>query len=326
MNVPRRAFLQFAGTGLAAPALSRIAIAQTSYPTRPVRLIVGFGAGGGSDTLARIIAQSLSERMGQQFIVENRSGANTNIATESVVRSSPDGYTLLLITSSNTTNATLYERLNFDFIRDIAPVASIAFTPSVLVVHPSFPANTVPDFIAYAKANPGKINMAAVGIGAPTHLFGELFKSMTGVDLVTVQYRDPGPAHTDLVAGHVDILFDPIISSIEQIKGGQLRALAVTSATRLEVLPEIPTVSDIVPGYEATAWMGIGVPKNTPAAIIDKLNREINGALADPIIKARYADLGATVFPKSLAEFRKFVAEDIEKWAKVIRAANIKVE
>jgi tripartite-type tricarboxylate transporter receptor subunit TctC len=291
MKLARRKFLHLAAGTVALPAVSRVAMAQT-YPTRPVRWIVGFGAGGAADTIARIVAQRLSERMGQAFVVENRSGVATNIATEAVARSPPDGYTLLVATSSNTANATLYERLNFNFIRDIAPVARIVSTPGVVVVHPSFPAKTIPDLVAYAKANPGKINMAAVGIGSATHLFGELFKIKAGVDLLTVQYRDPGPAHSDLLARHVDILF----------------------------------VSDFVRGYEASVWEGLAAPRNTPREIIETLNSEINQALADPKIKARFADLGATVFPGSPAEFGKFIAEDTEKWAEVIRMANIKVE
>ena len=325
MKPGRRKFLHLAAGTVALPAISRVAKAQT-YPTRPVRMIVGFGAGGVTDVTARIVAQWLSERMGRAFVVENRSGANTNIATEVVVRSPADGYTLLVATSSNTVNATLYEKLNFNFIRDVAPIAGIVSNPGVIVVHPSFPSKTIPDLIAYAKANPGKINMGAVGIGSSTHLFGELFKIMAGVDLTAVQYRDPGPAHTDLFAKHVDILFDPIVSSIEQIKAGQVRALAVTSTTRLEALPGVPSVSDFVPGYEANAWVGLGAPRNTPTEIIARLNSEINVALADPKIKARFADLGATVLPGSPGEFRKFVADDTEKWGKVIRAANIKAE
>jgi tripartite-type tricarboxylate transporter receptor subunit TctC len=289
-------------------------------------MIVGFGAGGATDVIARILAQRLSERLGQTFVVENRPGAGSNLATEAVVRAAPDGYTLLVATSSNTINATLYEKLRFNFLRDIAPVAMISNTPGVLVVHPLFPAKTVPDFIAYAKAKPGKINMAAVGVGASTHVFGELFKIMAGVDLVTVQYREPGPAHADLIAGQVDIMFDPLISSIEQIKGGQFRALAVTTVNRSEALPDVPTVGDFVPGYEASVWAALGAPRNTPIEIIDKLNSEINRALADPAIKARLADLGANALLGSPDDFRKFIVEDTEKWAKVIRTANIKAE
>jgi tripartite-type tricarboxylate transporter receptor subunit TctC len=325
MNVPRRQFLHLAAGAASLPAVSRIARAQT-YPTRPVRLIVGFGPGGATDVIARILAQRLSERLGQTFVVENRPGAGTNLATEAVVRSAPDGYTLLVATSSNTINAALYEKLNFNFIRDIAPVAMMSNTPGVLVVHPSFPAKTVPALIAHAKANPGKINMAAVGVGSTTHVFGELFKIMAGVDLVAVQYRDPGPAHTDLLARHVDILFDPLISSIEQIKSGQLHALAVTTMTRSEALPDVPAVSEFVTGYEASVWAAIGAPRNTPTDIADKLNKETNMALANPKIKARLADLGVMALFGSPGDFRKFIVEDTEKWGKVIRTANLRAE
>jgi tripartite-type tricarboxylate transporter receptor subunit TctC len=325
MKLPRRQFLHLVASAAAVPAVSRIARAQT-YPARPVRLIVGFAAGGGTDIVARLVAQWLSERLGQNFLVENRPGAGGNIGTEAVVRSAPDGYTLLVATSSNTINATLYEKLNFNFIRDIAPVAMMSNTPGVLVVHPSFPAKTVPALIAYAKANPGKINMAAVGVGSTTHVFGELFKIMAGVDLVAVQYRDPGPAHTDLLARHVDILFDPLISSIEQIKSGQLHALAVTTMTRSEALPDVPAVSEFVTGYEASVWAAIGAPRNTPTDIADKLNKETNMALANPKIKARLADLGVMALFGSPGDFRKFIVEDTEKWGKVIRTANLRAE
>jgi tripartite-type tricarboxylate transporter receptor subunit TctC len=323
-KLPRRRFLRLT-TAAALSAVARTARAQT-YPTRPVRMIVGFGPGGATDIIARIVAQRLSERLGQTFVVENRPGAGTNIATEAVVRSAPDGNTLLVATSSNTINATLYEKLAFNFIRDIAPVAMISNTPGVLVVHPSFPARTVPEFIAYAKSNPGKINMAAIGIGSTTHVFGELFKIMAGVDLVAVQYREPGPAHTDLLARHVDILFDPLISSIEQIKTGQLRALAVTSLTRSGALPDVPTVGDFVTGYEASVWAALGAPRSTPNEVVERLNREVNVALTDPRIKARFADLGAGAVPGSPREFRNFIVEDTEKWRKVIQTANIKAE
>ena len=320
----RRLTCLAAGTALS-PAIPRAARAQ-SYPARPVRMIVGFGAGGATDIIARLIGQWLSERLGQPFIIENRSGAGTDIATEAVVKSRSDGYTLLVATSSNAINATLYEKLNFNFIRDIAPIATVSSTPGVLVVHPSFPAKTVPEFIAYAKANPGKINMAAVGIGATTHVFGELFKQMAGVDLLTVLYRDPGPAHTDLIGRQVDILFDPLISSVEQIKAGQLRALAVTSWTRSEALPLVPTVSEFVPGYDAVVWAGLGAPANTPTEIIDRLNAEINKALSDPRIKSRFAELGAATVVGSPNDFRQFISEDTSKWAKVIKTANIRAE
>jgi tripartite-type tricarboxylate transporter receptor subunit TctC len=325
MKLPRRKFLHLAVGAAALPAVSRTARAQT-YPTQPVRIIVGFGPGGVSDILARLIGQWLSERFGRPFVVENRPGAGTNVATEAVVRAPADGYTLLWLTSSNAINATLYEKLNFDFIRDIAPVASIVLVPSVMEVSSEFPAKTVPEFIARAKANPGKINMGAAGPGSSTHIFGELFKMMAGVNLVPVQYRSSGPALTDLMAGQVQVMFDPLGSSIEYIRAGRLRALAVTTATRAEALPDVPTVGEFVPGYEASLWQGIGAPKSTPPEIVDRLNKEINAALADPKIKARLADLGSTPLAQSPDEFAKLIASDTEKWGKVIRAANIKAE
>jgi tripartite-type tricarboxylate transporter receptor subunit TctC len=325
MKLPRRKFLHLAAGAAALPAVSRIARAQT-YPTQPVRIIVGFGPGGVSDILARLIAQWLSERLGRPFVVDNRPGAGTNIATETVARAPADGYTLLWLTSSNAINATLYEKLSFDFIRDIAPVASIVLVPSVMEVNSEFPAKTVPEFIAYAKANPGKINMGAAGPGSSTHIFGELFKMMAGVNLIPVQYRSSGPALTDLMAGQVQVMFDPLGSSIEYIRAGRLRALAVTTATRAEALPDVPTVGDFVPGYEASLWQGIGAPKSTPPEIVDRLNKEINAALADPKIKARLADLGSTPLAQSPGEYAKLIAADTEKWGKVIRAANIKAE
>jgi tripartite-type tricarboxylate transporter receptor subunit TctC len=325
MKLPRRKFLRLAVSAATLPAVSRTARAQT-YPAQPVRIIVGFGPGGVSDILARLIGQWLSERFGRPFVVENRPGAGTNVATEAVARAPADGYTLLWLTSSNAINATLYEKLNFDFIRDIAPVASIVLVPSVMEVNSEFPAKTVPEFIAYAKANPGKINMGAAGPGSSTHIFGELFKMMAGVDLVPVQYRSSGPALTDLMAGQVQVMFDPLGSSIEYIRAGRLRALAVTTASRAEALPNVPTVGEFVPGYEASLWQGIGAPKSTPAEIVDRLNREINAALADPKIKARLADLGSTPLAQSPGDFAKLIASDTEKWGKVIRAANIKAE
>jgi tripartite-type tricarboxylate transporter receptor subunit TctC len=325
MKFPRRKFLHLAAGAAALSVAPRIAGAQT-YPTQPVRIIVGFGPGGVSDILARLIAQWLSERLGRPFVVDNRPGAGTNIATETVARAPADGYTLLWLTSSNAINATLYEKLSFDFIRDIAPVASIVLVPSVMEVNSEFPAKTVPEFIAYAKANPGKINMGAAGPGSSTHIFGELFKMMAGVNLIPVQYRSSGPALTDLMAGQVQVMFDPLGSSIEYIRAGRLRALAVTTATRAEALPDVPTVGDFVPGYEASLWQGIGAPKSTPPEIVDRLNKEINAALADPKIKARLADLGSTPLAQSPGEFAKLIAADTEKWGKVIRAANIKAE
>ncbi|HEY7297274.1 MAG TPA: tripartite tricarboxylate transporter substrate binding protein [Xanthobacteraceae bacterium] len=286
--------------------------------------MAGFGPGGPTDIVARLIAQWLSERLRQPFIVENRPGAGTNIATETVVRAPPDGYTLLQVTVSNTINATLYNRLNFNFIRDIVPIASIARTFNVMEISPSVPVKSLPEFIAYAKANPGKLNMAAVGVGSATRLYGELFKSMAGVDLVTVQYTNPGPALIDLIGGKVEIMFDSILSSLEHIRSGKLRALAVTSASRSELLPGVPTMREFVPGYEASGVFGLGAPKRTPVEIVDRLNKEVNAALIDPKIKERLAALGAAVFPST--DFSNFIAEDTDKWAKVIRAANIKAE
>ena len=325
MGIPRRRFLRQAAGAVALPALSRIAWAQ-AYPTRPVRVIVGFAAGGPGDIVVRLMDQWLSDRLGQQFILENRPGAGTNVGTEAVVRSPPDGYTLLLVTTAPTINATLYEKLDFNFIRDIAPVASIDRVPLVMEVNPSLPVTTVPEFIAYAKANPGKINYATGGIGTVQHVAGELFKFMTGVDLVHVPYRGAGLALIDLLAGQVQVAFSLISSSIGYIRAGKLRALAVTSATRVEALPDIPTVSEFVPGYEAIASDGMGAPKDTPADIIAKLNQEINAGLADPTIKARLADLGGLPAPMSPADFGKYIAAETEKWAQVIKFANIKAE
>jgi tripartite-type tricarboxylate transporter receptor subunit TctC len=321
----RRQFLHLVAGAAALSAVSHISWAQT-YPTRPVRIIDGFAAGGPADIVARLIAQWLSERLGQPFVVENRPGAGTTIATEAVVRAPPDGYTLLLAATPAAINATLYEKLNFNFIRDIVPVASLIRAPSVLEVNPSVPAKTVPEFIAYAKANPGKLTMASGGIGAPSHLFGELFKFMTGVNLVHVPYRGAAPAVTDLLAGQVQVYFDPLPNSIGYIRAGKVRPLAITSATRSEALPDVPTVGEFVPGYEASVWWGVGAPKNTPSQIIDKLNEAINAGLADPKIKARLADLGGTPLVGSPADFGKLIADETEKWRKVIRAANIKAE
>ena len=319
MKLPhRRQFLHLASGAVALPALSRIASAQT-YPTRPVRLVVGFAAGQAIDILARLIAQSLSERFGQQFIVENRPGGGGNIATEAVVRAPPDGYTLLAVGSNNMINATLYEKLNFDFIRDIALVASIYRVPQVMEVNPSFPAKTLPELIAYAKANPGKINFASAGNGSVAHVTAELFKMMAGVNMQHVPYRGAAPALTDLLGGQVHLMFDNMPSSIEHIRAGRLRPLAVTATARLEGLPDVPTVADFLPGFETSAWAGIGAPKNTPAEIIDRLNWETNAALADPKLRARVADLGGMVFPLSPAEYEKRVAEETEKWGKVVK-------
>jgi tripartite-type tricarboxylate transporter receptor subunit TctC len=325
MKLPRRTFLHLTAGAAALPAVARIAHAQT-YPSRPVRLIATTAAGGMQDTLARLMGQRLSERLGQQFVVENRPGGGTNIGTETVVRAPADGYTLLLVSPSNASNATLYDKLNFNFIRDIAPVAGISREPGVMVLNPSVPAKTVPEFIAYAKANPGKINMASSGNGTGTHLSGELFKMMTGINMVHVPYRGGAPAVTDLLGGQVQVMFATPVTSIEYIRAGKLRALAVTTATRSEALPDIPTVAESVPGYEASTWFGIGAPKNTPPEVIDKLNREINAALADSKMKARFANLGSEPLAGSPADFGKLIAAETEKWGKVIRAANIKLE
>jgi tripartite-type tricarboxylate transporter receptor subunit TctC len=325
MKLPRRQFLHLVAGSAALPAASRFAWAQT-YPTRPVRIVVGFPAGGGSDIQARLMGQWLSERLGQPFVVENRPGAATNIATEAVVRAPPDGYTLLHFGSAGAINATLYDKLNFSLIRDIVPVASMLRVPNIMEVHPSVPANTLPEFIAYAKANPGKINMASSGIGSVQHVSGELFKMMTGVNMVHVPYRGAGPALTDLLSGQVQVMFDSMTSSLEHIRAGKLRALAVTTGARSEALRDIPTVGEFVPGYETSTSSGLGAPKNTPAEIVDKLHKEINAGLADPRLKARIAELGATVFVGSPGDFGKHIADEIEKWGKVIKFAGIKLE
>jgi tripartite-type tricarboxylate transporter receptor subunit TctC len=326
MKLPhRRRFLHLAAGAAALPALSRLAIAQ-AYPTRPVRVIVGFPAGGGSDILARLWGQWLTERLGRPFVIENRPGAGTNIATKAAVRAPPDGYTLLQVSAPAAINATLYDKLNFVFLRDIAPVASLTRTAYVMAVHPSFPAKTVPEFISYARANPGKINMASPGSGTPQHLSGELFKTMAGVSLIHVPYRGDAPALTDLIGGQVQVCFSGMVSSIEYIRTGKVRALAITTATRLESVPDIPTVSDFVPGYEASGWQGIGVPKNTPTEIVDILNKEINAALADPKVKARLADLGGTVLALSPTEFGNLIADETEKWGNVIKFLGIKAD
>ena len=325
MKLPRRRFLHLAAGIAALPAVSRIARAQ-AYPTRPVRVIVPTAPGGAPDIVARLMGTWLSERLGQQFVIENRPGGGSNIGTEAVVRAPPDGYTILLASSTNAINATLYDRLNFDFLRDIAPVAGIIRLPFVMVVNPSVPAKTVPEFTAYAKANPGKINLGSPGIGTPGHVAGELFKMMAGVDLVHVPYRGGGPVMTDLLGGQVQVLFGSTSLTIEQIRAGKLRPLAVTSATRWEGLPDIPTVNDFVSGYEASAVSGLGAPRNTPAKIIDTLNKEINAALANPKMKARIADLGGTVLTGSPTDFAKLIAEEAEKWAKVVKFTGIKAD
>jgi tripartite-type tricarboxylate transporter receptor subunit TctC len=316
----RRSFLKVAASSVLLPKLAR---AQT-YPARPVRIIVGLAAGGGTDIVARLIGQWLSERLGQSFVIENRPGANGNIATESVVNAAPDGYTLLAVSPGAAINTSLYDKLNFDFLRDIAPVAGIIRVPNVLAVSLSVPAKTVPEFIAYAKANPDRINMASAGSGSSNHLSGELFKMMAGVRMVHVPYRGAAPALTDLIGGQVQVLFSAVTSSIETIKAGKVRALAVTTATRSEALPDLPTVAEFVPGYEASNWWGIGAPRNTPAAIVDKLNQEINAGLADPRMKARFAELGGVALTGPPADFGKLIAEETEKWAKVIKFAGIR--
>ena len=325
MRFVRRQFLHLAAGAVAWPAVSRIAAAET-YPSRPVRIIVGFTAGGSTDIIARMIGQSLSDRLGQSFIVENRPGAGANIATETVVRAAPDGLTLLLVNSADTINATLYQKLNFNFLRDIAPVASIVRQPQIMLANPSVPAKTFPEFIALAKANPGKITMASPGNGSIGHLCGEMLKMMTGVDWVHVPYRGAVPALTDLLAGHVQILFTGVAGSIDHLRTGKLRALAVTTTMRVKALPDTPAVSEFVPSYEAISLFGIGAPKGTPPEIIDKLNKTISAAVADPKNEARINELGGTVLAGTPGEFGKILASETEKWAKVIRAANIKPE
>ena len=325
MRLLRRTFLHLVAGAAALPALSHVTWAQ-AYPTRPVRIIVPVPAGGALDILARLTGQWLSEHLGQPFIIENRPGAGTNIGIEAAVRAPADGYTLLLVPGSVTVNATLYEKLNFNFIRDIVPIAMISSLPLVMEVNSSVPARTVPEFIAYAKANPGKISMASGGIGSPSHVAGELFKMMTGVDMAHVPYHGGAPALTDLLGGHVQVMFSPLPESIATIKADKVRALAVTTAKRSEALPEVPTVADSVPGFEASTWQGIGAPKNTSAEIVDRLNKEINAALADPKIKARLADLGSVPKPMSPADFKNLIVAETEKWGKVIRAAHIKLD
>jgi tripartite-type tricarboxylate transporter receptor subunit TctC len=323
MKPQRRRFLRMVAAAAALPAASRLATAQT-YPSGPVRLIVGAAPGAVADIFARLLAQWMSERLGQPFVIENKPGAGTNVATETVVHARPDGYVLLLVSPPNAINAALYERLKFNFIRDIAPVAGISRGPQVMLLHPSVSARTIPEFIAYAKANPGKLNIASGGIGTSPHVSGELFKMMAGVDMVHVPYRGVAPALTDLVGGQVQVMFTAVPSSIEYIRAGAVRPLAVTAATRLEVLPDVPTVGDFLPGFEASNWQGIGAPRNTPVDIIDLLNRETNAALADPKMKVRIAELGGIVLAGSPADFGKLIAEETEKWAKVIRFAGIK--
>jgi tripartite-type tricarboxylate transporter receptor subunit TctC len=323
MKLPRRRFLQLAAGAAALPAASLIARAQ-AYPSQPVRIVVPFAAGGSTDISARLIGQWLSERLGQQFVIENRPGAGSNIGTEVVVNAPPDGYTLLLVGASSAINATLYEKLSFNFLRDITPVSGINSVPFIMAVHPSFPAKTVSEFIAYARANPGKVNMASGGNGTAGHLSGELFKLLTGVNMVHVPYRGEAPALTDTLGGNVQAMFGTMPASIEHVRAGKLRPLAVTSATRSELLPDLPTVGDFVSGYETSAWQGVGAPKNTPVEIIDKLNKEINAALADPKIKARIAEMGGTVLAGPPADFGKLIADETEKWGKVVKFSGAK--
>jgi len=325
MNFSRREFLHLAASAAALPAASRIARAQ-GYPARPVRLIVGYGPGGAPDIMARLIGQWLSERLGQPFVVENKPGANGNIATEAVVRAPADGYTLLLVLPSHTVNATLYQNLPYNFLRDIAPIAAISRDAGVMVVNPSLPVRSVPEFIAYAKANAGKINMASPAIGSFPHMAGELFKFMTGIDMTHVGYRSSVAAITDLLGGQVQVYFAPITASIEYVRAGKLRALAVTTTARAEALPDIPTVGDFVPGYEVSGWYGIGAPKNAPAEIVGRLNTEINAGLCDPKLRARLSDFGSSALVLSPSDFSKFIADETEKWAKVVKFANIKPE
>ena len=323
MNLPRRRVLRWAAGAAALPIASRIAIAD-AYPTQPIRIMVGFPAGGALDIIARTLGQWLQDHLGQPVVVENRPGASGNIATAFVVRSAADGYTLLAVCSPNAINATLYEKLNYDFIHDIEPIASTVNLPDIMVVNPTFPAKTVAEFIAYAKANPGKLNMASAGNGTSGHVVGELFKMMAGVYMLHVAYRGGPPAVTDLLAGRVQVLFDVVTNSIPLVKSGKLRALAVTTTERCEALPEVPTMAEFIKGYEASFWAGLGAPKGTPDDIVDKLNKEINAALADPAVKAKLAGLGGTPLVSSPADFGRFIAADTEKWAKVIKFAGIK--
>ena len=323
MKLPRRQFLHLAAGAAALPSVSRFAWAQ-AYPSRPVRLVIGYPPGGSADITARLTGQWLSERLGQPVVIESRPGAATNLATEAVVRAPPDGYTLLLVAPANAINATLYDKLNFNFLRDIVPVSGIIRFPNVVVVNPSLPIKTIPELIAYAKANPGKLNMASSGNGSTIHMSGELFKMLTGINMVHVPYRGGAPALTDLIAGQVHVMFDNVPTSAEHIKAGKLRGLAVTSTARSEVLPDLPTVADFLPGYEASAWYGLGVPKNTPDEVIDKVNKGMNAVLADPKSQARFAELGASLLPGSRADFSRLVADETEKWSKVVKFSGAK--
>jgi len=323
MSHSRRKFLHLAAGAAAVPALSRRVFAQ-SYPSRPVRMIIGYPPGGSADITARLTGQWLSERLGQPVVIESRPGAATNLATEAVVRAAPDGYTLLLVAPANAINATLYEKLSFNFLRDIAPVAGIIRFPNVVVVNPSLPIKTIPELIAYAKANPGKLNMASSGNGSTIHMSGELFKMLTGINLVHVPYRGGAPALTDMISGQVQVMFDNIPTSAEHVRAGRLRGLAVTSTARSEVLPELPTVAEVVPGYEASAWYGLGAPKGTPPEIVAKLNSELNAILADPKAQARFKELGASLLPGSASDFGKLLEDETEKWGKVVKFAGVK--
>src|SRR5580698_3433301 len=325
MNFRRRQFLHLVAGAAALPYVSRRARAD-DYPTHPVRIIVGYAAGGPTDIAGRLISEILSRRLGQQFAVEDKPGAGSNLGTEVVVNAPPDGYTLLLITQSNAINATLYRNLNFDFMRDITPIASLLHAPSVLVVNPSVPVKNIPELIAYAKANPGKLNMATAGIGSPPQLYGELFKMMTGINMTTVNYRGGEPGLVDLLAGQVQVMVEGITSSIGDIRGGKLRALGVTSARRADALPDVPAINDFVPGYDADGWFGLGAPKGTPAPIVETLRREINAGIADPAMKARFADIGAAPMPTTLDEFKKLIADETGKWGNVVRTAGLKAE
>jgi tripartite-type tricarboxylate transporter receptor subunit TctC len=325
MKFPRRRFLQLAAGAAALPAVSQTAKAQ-AYPARPIRLIVGYTPGGSADLTSRLMGQWLSERLGQSFVIENRPGGGTSIATEAVVRAPPDGYTLLLAAPANAINATLYDKLNFNFLRDVEPVAGLIRFPNVVVVNPSVPVKSIPELIAYAKANPGKLNMASSGNGSTIHMSGELFKMLTGINMVHVPYRGGAPALTDLIGGQVHVMFDNIPTCAEHVKSGKLRGLAVTSTTRSEVLPDLPTVADFLPGYEASAWYGIVAPKNTPAEVIDRLNKEINGVLADAAAKTRFAELGAILLPGSAADFGKLLADETDKWGKVVKFSGARVD
>jgi tripartite-type tricarboxylate transporter receptor subunit TctC len=325
MKFPRREFLQLAAGAAVLPAISTIGAAQ-AYPSRPIRLIIGYTPGGSADLTARLMGQWLSERLGQPFVIENRPGGGTNIATEAVVRASPDGYTLLLAAPANAVNATLYDKLNFNFLRDVEPVAGIIRFPNVVVVNPQVPVKSIPELIAYAKANPGKLNMASSGNGSTIHMSGELFKMLTGINMVHVPYRGGAPALTDMISGQVQVMFDNIPTCAEHVKSGKLRGLAVTSTTRSEVLPDLPTVADFLPGYEASAWYGIVAPKNTPADVVDTLNKATNAVLADPAAKTRFAELGAILLPGSAADFGKLLADETEKWGKVVKFSGARVD